>query len=160
MILSNDWTVYSQATEISDERKCLDHMLQHQIRVEADGKTVSRTIGELIEIAAKIKHDFDISPPAAQSVLARHGFKVPDNERVVLISNTAKAIKAIAVLGGPRCCKRDTFTALLQAERFLGRYFEMDIGDAHLPVCSFYSSNQECIKRDCPFFPSSKKETK
>lgn len=95
MILSNDWTVYSQATEISDERKCLDHMLQHQIRVEADGKTVSRTIGELIEIAALIKSDFDISPTAAQSVLGRHGFKVPDKERVVLISNTAKAIKAI-----------------------------------------------------------------
>ena len=95
LIESNDWTVYSQATEVPDERKCLDYMLQHQLRVEGDGKTLTRTIGELIEVAAMMKNDFDISPTVAQSVLGRHGFKVDEKDRVVLVSNTAKAIKSI-----------------------------------------------------------------
>ena len=87
--------MYSQATEVPDERKCLDYMLQHQLRVEGDGKTLTRTIGELIEVAAMMKNDFDISPTVAQSVLGRHGFKVDEKDRVVLVSNTAKAIKSI-----------------------------------------------------------------
>jgi putative DNA primase/helicase len=95
LITSNDWEPYSQTTEVPDEQRCIQRILQHQVRVEADGKTISRTLGELVEIAGHRATDFDITPSRAQDVLGRHGLKVDSDQGQLLVSNTAEALASI-----------------------------------------------------------------
>lgn len=64
---------------------------------------------------------------------------------------TGACLTAIAMPGGPRCCKRDVFLALQTATAFLNDHL-----DAGLPVpgrirCSFAAGNRECIGDRCPF---------
>lgn len=92
LIDQNNWEPYSQATEIPDERRCIQRILQHQIRVEAD-KALTRSIGELVELALHRDTDFHIPAELAQSTLGRHGIKAEPG--VVLVSNNAEAIAAI-----------------------------------------------------------------
>jgi putative DNA primase/helicase len=92
LIEQNNWEPYSQATEIPDEQRCLQHILQHQLRVEAD-KTVTRSINELVDAAALRIVDSDITSALAQAVLGRNGIKSDDG--CVVISNTSKHIAAI-----------------------------------------------------------------
>jgi hypothetical protein len=67
---------------------------------------------------------------------------------------TADSLHAIAHAGGPRCCKRDSFLAILEAARFvkehLGVEFEMDSNQIK---CEFHTLNKECRKADCRFYP-------
>ena len=93
LIDQNDWEPYSQATEIPDEQRCIQRILQHQVRVEGE-KTVTRSIGELVELALHREHDFHIDATLAQSTLGRHGIKAEEGGNVV-ISNNAEAIAAI-----------------------------------------------------------------
>ena len=92
LIEENDWTSYSQSVEVADEQRCLEHILQHQIRVEAD-RVVTRTVGELADIAQHHSSDAHVTASEAQSVLGRNGMRAEDGELVV--SNTAKAIASI-----------------------------------------------------------------
>ena len=92
LIEQNNWEPYSQSTEIPDEQRCLQCILQHQIRVEAD-KIVTRTIGELVERSLAYSSDFAITKELADATLGRNGIKAEDG--CVVISNTANAIAAI-----------------------------------------------------------------
>ncbi|MFZ0409262.1 MAG: primase-helicase zinc-binding domain-containing protein, partial [Cyanobium sp.] len=87
----HNWDSYSQSTEIPDEARCIQTILQRQVRVETDDKPVTRTIGELVELAACHSSCIDVSPGLAAQTLGRHGLRV-DQERL-LVSNTAKAIE-------------------------------------------------------------------
>ena len=89
LIEQNNWESYSQSVEISDEKRCLQRILQHQLRVEGD-KTVTRTIGELIDIALNHAHDLQVGASEAQAVIGRNGIKAEDT--AIYISNTADSI--------------------------------------------------------------------
>jgi hypothetical protein len=68
---------------------------------------------------------------------------------------TADSLHTIALAGGPRCCKRNSFLALLEAVRFVKEHFQVALpsGDAAL-VCEFMQLNEECKKEDCRFYPA------
>lgn len=87
----HNWDSYSQSTEVPDEARCIQTILQRQVRVETDDKPVTRTIGELVELAACHSSCIDVTPGLAAQTLGRHGLRV-DQERL-LVSNTAKAIE-------------------------------------------------------------------
>ena len=95
IIRANNFDSYTEQTEVSDEQKCLEHILQHQLRVEGEGKTVTRSMAELVEVAAGAKQDFDLDVRHAKSTLGRHGLKVELNGRLLLFSNTAKGLAAV-----------------------------------------------------------------
>lgn len=92
LIDQNNWEPYSQATEIPDERRCIQRILQHQVKVEAD-KTLTRSIGELVELALYRETDFHVDARLADSTLGRNGIKVDSG--AVIISNNAEAIANI-----------------------------------------------------------------
>jgi putative DNA primase/helicase len=92
LIADNDWSSYSQTTEVPDEQRCLERILQHQIRVEAD-RVVTRTVGELADIAQHHAADATVTPGEAQSVLGRNGMRAEGGQ--LIVSNTANAIAAI-----------------------------------------------------------------
>jgi hypothetical protein len=65
---------------------------------------------------------------------------------------TAACLTAIGEAGGPRCCKRDTYLALLVGREFLNRHLEAAIPAGNQPVCAFAAHNMECLARNCRFF--------
>lgn len=95
LIDGTDWSSYRQATELADERRCLNRILQHQLRVETDDRVLTRTVLELVEIvAATVRSPMEvISPTEADNVLNRHGLRIRDRE--LQISNSAEAVARI-----------------------------------------------------------------
>ena len=93
LINQNEWDPYSQTTEVPDEQRCIQHILQHQIRVEADHSTHTRTLGELVAIASRQETALEVASNIAEATLGRHGLRVED--QALLVSNTAQAIAAI-----------------------------------------------------------------
>ena len=63
---------------------------------------------------------------------------------------TSEALGAIAAHGGPRCCKRNSYTAIKYAVAFakihLGVVMELDAIQ-----CTHSGENNQCIKERCPF---------
>ena len=64
---------------------------------------------------------------------------------------TAESLRCIGALGGPRCCKRDTFMALKTARKFMKQNLEVTLDIPDTIICDFTQLNQECIEKDCPF---------
>ena len=79
----------------------------------------------------------------------------PLSEKEWKLSNriTAENLLTIAEWGGPRCCKRDTFLAIIGAVKFLREHFGFTIDSDKDFLCEFTKLNQECKKTDCMFYP-------
>ena len=95
LIDQNDWEPYSQTTEVPDERRCIQRILQHQVRVEADGRICTRSLGELVEIAMRHRMDREIEARPAMDAMSRHGIKVDADTQQLIVSNTAEALAVI-----------------------------------------------------------------
>ena len=105
LIDANDWEPYKESNAEPDEQRCLQHILQHQLRVEAErmdvvaGKvfnktsTLTRTIWELIEAIRGTAEPADIPPEAAEAHLGRIGLRVQDDR--LLVANTALGLQRI-----------------------------------------------------------------
>ena len=64
---------------------------------------------------------------------------------------TSKALGAIGKIGGPRCCKRDSFTAITEAGEFVKENLGIEM-ETEKPVCTHFEQNNQCIKERCPYF--------
>jgi len=95
LIDGNDWRHYREAAEQPDERRCIQAILQHQVRVESEDRICTRTLGELVEISVQHRMDNEVTCRQANDALSRHGLKVQDDPRMLLVSNSAQAIAAI-----------------------------------------------------------------
>ena len=65
----------------------------------------------------------------------------------------AKSLMTIALHGGPRCCKRNTFLAIQGAVAFTEENLGVKIPIDPKVSCMFYGMNKECRTTDCPFYP-------
>ncbi len=63
---------------------------------------------------------------------------------------TAKALEAIGTVGGPRCCKRDSYLSLLAAVDFAKENLGVEMEKTDI-VCEFSAQNNQCIGKRCPF---------
>ena len=63
---------------------------------------------------------------------------------------TSQALGAIGKIGGPRCCKRDSYLAVCEAVRFAEEHFgvKMKLGEIR---CIHSAQNNQCIGKRCPF---------
>jgi len=64
---------------------------------------------------------------------------------------TANALKRIALVGGPRCCKRDTYLAIDEALKFLEFKFAKKIQTAPNNLCEMSHKNNECLREGCMY---------
>ena len=94
LIDANNWEPYQEQTE-ADERRCIQAILQHQIRVESEERICTRTLGELVEISSRHRLDNEVTTRHALDALGRHGLKADDEQGRLVISNTSQAIAAI-----------------------------------------------------------------
>ena len=63
---------------------------------------------------------------------------------------TAKALEAIGEIGGPRCCKRDSFLSILSAIDFVRDKFGLEMEKPEI-ICTYSEQNNQCIGKRCPF---------
>ena len=68
---------------------------------------------------------------------------------------TAKSLLTVAEHGGPRCCKRNTYLALMQAVEFLKEKLGVTLKIREGHECEFSDLNSECLRQSCPFYPKS-----
>lgn len=69
---------------------------------------------------------------------------------------TAKSLKAIGKTGGPRCCKRDSYTAILTAIDYTAQVLNITMEKPQQIHCNFNHLNNECIKERCHYYPKRK----
>lgn len=63
---------------------------------------------------------------------------------------TSQALHAIGKIGGPRCCKRDSYIAIGEAITFTEQRLGIKMESSPI-VCSRSAQNQTCIGKRCPF---------
>lgn len=63
---------------------------------------------------------------------------------------TSGSLGRIGEIGGPRCCKRDSFLSILAAVDFVKEHFEVKMDKPEV-ICRYSSKNSQCIGRRCPF---------
>ncbi|MCR5346612.1 MAG: hypothetical protein K6E38_02450 [Fretibacterium sp.] len=69
---------------------------------------------------------------------------------------TSKALAEIGRIGGPRCCKRDSFLSIITAIDFVKEHFGVDMERSEV-ICSYSPQNRQCIGKRCPFMVESLK---
>lgn len=67
---------------------------------------------------------------------------------------TSASLGVIAKNGGPRCCKRDTYLAILTAADFAGERLGVTMEKPEAILCSFFGNNPSCKKKTCLFYPA------
>ena len=68
---------------------------------------------------------------------------------------TAAALESIGRHGGPRCCKRDSYLAILTAIDFAAEHLGVQM-EKFRPVCRRSRLNGQCLGKQCPFFGGKK----
>ena len=63
---------------------------------------------------------------------------------------TAGSLTKIADVGGPRCCKRDSFLSVLTAIDFVKEHFGIGMEKRDV-ICRYSARNSQCIGSRCPF---------
>ena len=63
---------------------------------------------------------------------------------------TSKALDTIGTVGGPRCCKRDSYLSILSAIDFVKEHFGIEMEKSKI-VCEFSAQNNQCLGMRCPF---------
>ena len=63
---------------------------------------------------------------------------------------TSASLNAIGTVGGPRCCKRNSYLAIIEAVKFAKEHLDvtMELSPIH---CRHQSQNNQCIGKRCPF---------
>lgn len=63
---------------------------------------------------------------------------------------TARALEQVALNGGPRCCKRDSYLSILTAIDFVAEHLGVQM-EKPVVKCTRSRYNNQCIGKKCPF---------
>lgn len=63
---------------------------------------------------------------------------------------TSYALQKIGEVGGPRCCKRDSYLAILAAIGFVKEKLGVEMEQRDI-ACHYSAENNQCIGKRCPF---------
>ena len=93
-----------------------------------------------------------ISTGIFMSVVTRNNPFATDSWRLSNLM-TARALEQVALNGGPRCCKRDSYLSVLTAVDFVKEHLGVSMEKATV-TCSRSQINNQCIGKRCPFSPT------
>ncbi len=66
---------------------------------------------------------------------------------------TSRALEQVAMNGGPRCCKRDSYLSILSTIDFVKENLGVEMAKPEVR-CSRSQINEQCIGKKCPFSPA------
>lgn len=93
-----------------------------------------------------------ISTGIFMSVVTRNTPLATDTWRLCNLM-TARALEQVALNGGPRCCKRDSYLSVLTAVDFVKEHLGVEMKRSEV-TCSRSGINNQCIGKKCPFSPA------
>ncbi|MFZ9950852.1 MAG: hypothetical protein ACO3FA_01035 [Vulcanococcus sp.] len=122
LLQAHDWAPFQQDVDLPDEQRCLQRILQSQLRVDSDRGQTIRTVLELLDIAAKgVDRLGDVAVAVASAVLGRHGLKVADG--VVLVANASEGLRGLLDATPWANCYPQTLGRLDGAQRAAQTHF-------------------------------------
>ena len=151
-----------------DQPFCHMHGPEHHVLVGAALLTAYKNAGGALELESALRemHSRGKAVPggacgfwgACVAVISAGQFmaiataSTPLAEEPWGLSNrmTAMALDIIGRVGGPRCCKRDSWLAVLAAVDFTREQLGVEM-ERSVPVCPYGSRNNQCIGGRCPF---------
>lgn len=64
----------------------------------------------------------------------------------------SKCLFEIGSINGPRCCKRNSFIAIMTASDYVEEKLGVKMDTSKTVSCKYTKRNEECIKERCPFY--------
>ncbi len=147
---------------------CHMHGPEHHVMVGAAIITAYRNAGGEIDLSAALNEMYSRGskvPGGACGFWGACGAGVSAGQAAAIISGstpltvepfafahkmTSKALGAIGDIGGPRCCKRDSWLSILAAVDHIAENTGVQL-EKHIPVCGYSAKNNQCIGKRCPF---------
>ncbi len=147
---------------------CHMHGPEHHVMVGAALLTAYRNSGGNIDLSKSLREMMNRGkavPGGACGFWGACGAGISTGMFVSIISNTtplsdktwglsnlmtSKSLNAIGSVGGPRCCKRDSYLAILSAIDFVKEHFSIVMEKSQV-ICIHSSKNNQCIGSKCPF---------
>lgn len=147
---------------------CHMHGPEHHIMVGAALLTAYKNAGgeiDLTKALAEMKNRGQSVPGGACGFWGACGAGISSGMFVSIISGstpltegpfglanrmTSKSLEAIGSIGGPRCCKRDSFLSILAAVDFVKEHFGIEMDKPEI-ICDYSAMNNQCLGKRCPF---------
>lgn len=154
--------------KLMDQPFCHMHGPEHHVMVGAALLTAYKNAGgdmELHQALTEMMNRGKSVPGGACGFWGACGAGISTGMFVSIISNstplavepfalshlmTSKALEQIGRVGGPRCCKRDSFLSILAAVDFVWQHFQTRMERPEV-VCGYAAQNNQCIGKRCPF---------
>ena len=89
---------------------------------------------------------------AAMAIIEKTGPLSSDDSWGSHMEYTSSALEGLSRIGGPRCCKRDGYTALISAIDYVNKRYDVQL-TFHPVVCAFSPQNEQCLGTKCPYHP-------
>lgn len=89
---------------------------------------------------------------AALAIIEKTGPLSADDSWGSHMEYTSAALDGLSQIGGPRCCKRDAYTALKTAVDYVNKRYGVRLA-SHSVVCAFSPQNEQCLGAKCPYHP-------
>ena len=91
-----DWSEEEGLKDTRDELECFQFIINQEIRIETGSGPQTRTVGELVGIAAKLREDsIIVESKSAKDRLYRMGIKIDKQATSLIISNTSTWINEL-----------------------------------------------------------------
>lgn len=90
---------------------------------------------------------------AVLSILDQTGPLSSDEAYQSHMEFTSSLLLGMSRIGGPRCCKRNAFLALLYGAEYAKKHYGITLDVSHPVVCEFSPINKDCLGPSCPFHP-------
>jgi len=147
---------------------CHMHGPEHHVMVGAALLTAYRNAGGVIDLGESLKEMYNRGkaiPGGVCGFWGACGAGISAGQFMAIVTKstplavepwglsnrmTAKALDAIGGVGGPRCCKRDSWLAILAAIDFAREKLGVEM-TKKIPVCDHSRKNNQCIGKRCPF---------
>ena len=102
----------------------------------------------------KLFQGFDLTVPDGQfiSIVTK---STPLANEAWGLSNlmTSKSLQYLGELGGPRCCKRNSYLSIKAAIEFSKEHLGVEMEGTEDLTCTHFTENKQCIGKRCPFAP-------
>ncbi len=146
------------------------HGPEHHIMVGAALITAYRNSGGAVELPAaleKMRQRGSQYPGGACGLWGCCGAAVSAGMAVSIITGatplatlpwhhanetTSRCLHAIAELGGPRCCKRNAFTAAKVAAQYISQALNVTMELPESICCDYSAENRQCRRNACPYY--------
>jgi len=147
---------------------CHMHGPEHHVMVGAALLTAFRNAGGKIELSEALKEIYrrgKAVPGGACGFWGACGAGISAGQFVSIVTQstplaiepwglsnqmTSTALGKIGRVGGPRCCKRDSWLSILAAVDFVQEHLDISMKRNH-PTCAHSHKNDQCISSRCPF---------